>query len=69
MAKGGKKGRKGKKGKKGDEDGENEGQKDKLLEVDKEMFKVQIQTLEDKLDRRNDRAKTLEVSNKDFQNK
>ena len=40
-------------------------QKDKLLEVDKEWFQVQIRSLEEKLERRNDRAKNLETSNKE----
>ena len=42
-------------------------QKDKLLEVDKEWFQVQIRSLEEKLERRNDRAKNLETSNKEYQ--
>ena len=59
-----KKGGKGKKGAEGDEEA---AQKDKLLEVDKEWYQIQIKSLEEKLDRRNDRARTLEVSNKEYQ--
>ena len=56
-----------KKGKKGaDGEGKTEEQKDKLLEVDKEWFQIQIRSLEEKLERRNDRAKALEVSNKEY---
>ena len=43
--------------------------KDKLLEVDKEWFQIQIRSLEEKLERRNDRAKNLEVSNKEYQDR
>ena len=59
-----KKGGKGKKGAEGDEEA---AQKDKLLEVDKEWYQIQIKSLEEKLDRRNDRARALEVSNKEYQ--
>ena len=60
----------GKKGKKGagtgsevDKDEENM-QKDKLTEVDKEWFNIQIRTLEDKLERRNEKMRSLEESNR-----
>ena len=59
-----KKGGKGKKGAEGDEEA---AQKDKLLEVDKEWYQIQIKSLEEKLDRRNDRAQALAVSNKEYQ--
>lgn len=62
----------GKKGKKslrdtgGNADSE-EQQKDKLTEVDKEWYQIQIRTLEEKLDRRNERMLELERSNLDYQ--
>ena len=40
-----------------------------MLEVDKEWFQIQIRSLEEKLERRNDRAKNLEVSNKEYQDR
>lgn len=61
---------KGKKGKKGQEVKEGEAeQKDKLLEVDKEWYQIQIRSLEEKLERRNDKARALEVSNKEYQDR
>lgn len=56
---------KGKKAAQGEQKAEE--QKDKLLEVDKEWFQIQIRSLEEKLERRNDRAKNLESSNKEYQ--
>lgn len=56
-----------KKSKKGVGDTKNEEQKDKLLEVDKEWFQIQIRSLEEKLERRNERARNLELSNKEYQ--
>lgn len=61
------KGKKGKKAAQGEQKAEE--QKDKLLEVDKEWFQIQIRSLEEKLDRRNDRAKNLESSNKEYQDR
>ena len=58
---------KGKKGKEGEEEGDE--LKEKLLEVDKEWFQIQIKSLEEKLDRRNDKARNLEVSNKEYQDR
>ena len=61
---GGKKGKKGAgSGSEADKDEEN-AQKDKLTEVDKEWFNIQIRTLEDKLDRRNEKMRNLEESNR-----
>ena len=61
---------KGKKGKKGQEVKEGEAeQKDKLLEVDKEWYQIQIRSLEEKLERPNDKARALEVSNKEYQDR
>ena len=57
--------KKGKKAQSGEQ--KSEEQKDKLLEVDKEWFQIQIRSLEEKLERRNDRAKNLETSNKEYQ--
>ena len=56
---------KGKKGSQGEQ--KTEEQKDKLLEVDKEWFQIQIRSLEEKLERRNERARNLEGSNKEYQ--
>jgi hypothetical protein len=56
-----------KRGKKGGGDAKNEEQKDKLLEVDKEWFQIQIRSLEEKLERRNERARNLELSNTEYQ--
>ncbi len=61
------KGKKGKKAALGDPKAGEEVNKDKLLEVDKEWFQIQIRSLEEKLERRNDRAKNLEISNKEYQ--
>jgi hypothetical protein len=61
---GGKKGKKGTgSGSEGDKDEEN-AQKDRLTEVDKEWFNIQIRTLEDKLERRNEKMRNLEESNR-----
>ena len=60
----------GKKGKKGagsgsDAEKDEEAQlKDRLTEVDKEWFNIQIRTLEDKLERRNEKMRNLEESNR-----
>ena len=62
-----KKSNKGKKGAGGEQ--KTEEQKDKLLEVDKEWFQIQIKSLEEKLDRRNERARNLELSNKEYQDR
>ena len=57
-----------KKGKKGagsdSEKDEESAQKDRLTEVDKEWFNIQIRTLEDKLERRNEKMRNLEESNR-----
>lgn len=60
------------KGKKGrDDDGkrgeDQQGRGEKVSEVDKEWFQIQIRSLEEKLSRRNDKMTALEISNKDFQ--
>ena len=61
---GGKKGKKGAgSGSEADKDEENQ-QKDRLTEVDKEWFNIQIRTLEDKLERRNEKMRNLEESNR-----
>ena len=44
-----------------------EEQKDKLLEVDKEWFQIQIRSLEEKLEQRTNLAEKLKVSNKEYQ--
>ena len=63
---GGKKGKKGTgSGSEADKDEENQ-QKDRLTEVDKEWFNIQIRTLEDKLERRNEKMRNLEESNRYF---
>ena len=62
-AAGGKKGKKGEAGRGSDKDEEGQ-QKDRLTEVDKEWFNIQIRTLEDKLERRNERMRNLEESNR-----
>ena len=46
-----------------DKEEENQ-QKDRLTEVDKEWFNIQIRTLEDKLERRNEKMRNLEESNR-----
>ena len=54
-------------GKKGGTEAEKEEenqQKDRLTEVDKEWFNIQIRTLEDKLERRNEKMRNLEESNR-----
>ena len=54
-------------GKKGGSDADKEEenqQKDRLTEVDKEWFNIQIRTLEDKLERRNEKMRNLEESNR-----
>ena len=50
-----------------EEEGKVEEQKDKLLEVDKEWFQIQIRSLEEKLEQRTNHARKLEVSNKEYQ--
>ena len=63
-AAGGKKGKKGGgSGSEADKDEEGQ-QKDRLTEVDKEWFNIQIRTLEDKLERRNEKMRNLEESNR-----
>ena len=63
-AAGGKKGKKGAgSGSEADKDEEGQ-QKDRLTEVDKEWFNIQIRTLEDKLERRNEKMRNLEESNR-----
>ena len=58
----------GKKGKKGEADKDEEQQKgDKVSEVDKEWYQIQMRSLEEKLDRRNERMKQLELSNREYQ--
>ena len=58
-------GKKGKKGEAEESDKDEEGQqKDRLTEVDKEWYNIQIRTLEDKLDRRNEKMNKLEESNR-----
>ena len=49
--------------------GNGEEQKDKLSEVDKEWYQIQMKSLEEKLARRVERAKTLEISNQEYQEK
>ena len=49
--------------------GSGEEQKDKLSEVDKEWYQIQMKSLEEKLARRVERAKTLEISNQEYQEK
>ena len=41
--------------------------KEKISEVDKEWFQIQIKSLEDKLLRRNERLRQLQQSNQEFQ--
>lgn len=41
--------------------------REKLTEVDKEWFQIQIRSLEDKLQRRNEKMKRLEQSNQEYQ--
>lgn len=47
--------------------GSGEEQKDKLSEVDKEWYQIQMKSLEEKLARRVERAKSLEISNQEYQ--
>ena len=47
--------------------GSGEEQKDKLSEVDKEWYQIQMKSLEEKLARRVERAKNLEISNHEYQ--
>ena len=61
--------KKSKSSKKSDAAGLAEEAKEKLTEVDKEWFNIQIRALEEKLQRRNDKMNRLEQSNQDYQNK
>ena len=59
-----------KKSKKGSSEqgkGAGEEQKDKLSEVDKEWYHIQMKSLEEKLARRVETARNLEASNQEFQ--
>ena len=55
-----------KKAKKGSSEEEKE-QKDKLSEVDKEWYHIQMKSLEEKLARRVEIARNLEMSSKEYQ--
>ena len=46
-----------------------EANREKLSEVDKEWFNIQIRALEEKLQRRNAKMQRLEQSNVEYQNK
>ena len=50
-----------------EEEAKVEEQKDKLLEVDKEWFQIQIRSLEEKLEQRTNLSEKLKVSNKEYQ--
>ena len=44
-----------------------ESQREKITEVDKEWFQIQIKSLEEKLERRNEKMRQYELSNKEFE--
>ena len=46
--------------------GNGEEQKDRLSEVDKEWYQIQMKSLEEKLARREEKAKNLEISNQEY---